>query len=162
MARVLIVGCGGRGRALATELLEAGHQVRGTSRSPDGVAAIGAAGCEGVLADPDRLGTLLPALPGVSVVCWLMGSADGSPDALGALHGARWGSLLERLVDSPCRGAVYEAAGSVDAALLAEGGQLARSMAATHAMPVEVVTVDPAHSGEWTQAMRAAVDAVLR
>ena len=34
MARVLIVGCGGRGQALARELAAAGHAVRGTTRSP--------------------------------------------------------------------------------------------------------------------------------
>ena len=34
MARVLIVGCGGRGRALARELVAAGHTVRGTTRDP--------------------------------------------------------------------------------------------------------------------------------
>ena len=33
MARILIVPCGCRGRALAAELLGAGHAVRGTTRS---------------------------------------------------------------------------------------------------------------------------------
>ena len=32
MARVLIVPCGRRGRALAAELVAAGHAVRGTTR----------------------------------------------------------------------------------------------------------------------------------
>ena len=35
MARVLIVPCGCRGRALAAELAAAGHAVRGTTRSPE-------------------------------------------------------------------------------------------------------------------------------
>ena len=61
MARVLIVGCGCRGRALAAALVEDGHQVRGTTRSPDGLEAIVAVGADAVVADPDRLGTLLPA-----------------------------------------------------------------------------------------------------
>ena len=74
------------------------------------------AGIEGVVADPDRLGTLMPALAGVTVVCWLMGSAEDSPD----VHGARLRSLMEHLVDTPVRGLVYEAAGTVDAALLAQ------------------------------------------
>ena len=34
MARVLIVGCGGRGQALARELVAAGHAVRGMTRDP--------------------------------------------------------------------------------------------------------------------------------
>ena len=65
------------------------------------------------MADPDRLGTLLPLLAGVTVVCWLMGSAEGEDAA--ALHGDRLESLLAKLVDSGVRGLVYEAAGSVDA-----------------------------------------------
>ncbi len=56
MARVLIVGCGCRGRELAGALLAAGHQVRGTSRDPAALRALAAAGVEGVVADPDRLG----------------------------------------------------------------------------------------------------------
>jgi len=56
MARILIVGCGCRGRALARELGERGHAVRGTSRTEAGRARIEAAGFEGVVADPDRLG----------------------------------------------------------------------------------------------------------
>ena len=67
-----------------------------------------------MVADPDRLGTLMPALAGVTVVCWLMGSAEDSLD----VHGARLRSLMEHLVDTPVRGLVYEAAGTVDAALL--------------------------------------------
>ena len=43
MARVLIVGCGGRGQALARELVAAGHAVRGTTRDPARADAIAAA-----------------------------------------------------------------------------------------------------------------------
>ena len=65
MARVLIVGCGCRGRALAAALVDEGHAVRGTTRARGvGSPAIEAAGAEAVLADPDRLATLLPHLPG--------------------------------------------------------------------------------------------------
>ena len=46
MARVLIVGCGCRGRALAADLRGAGHAVRGTTRDPGRTAAIAAAGAE--------------------------------------------------------------------------------------------------------------------
>ena len=49
--------------------------MRGTTRSAERVAELEAAGIEGVVADPDRLGTLLPGIEGVTVVCWLMGSA---------------------------------------------------------------------------------------
>ena len=81
MARVLIVGCGCRGVALAEALGE--HAARGTTRSPERLAELETAGIEGVVADPDRLATLVPALSGVTVVCWLMGSAAGSPTSMG-------------------------------------------------------------------------------
>src|SRR5919112_6826234 len=100
MARVLIVGCGCRGRALAGALGE--HAVRGTTRDPSRVAELETAGIEGVVADPDRLSTLVPALAGVTVVCWLMGSAADSPD----VNGPRLQTLLEHLVDTPVRGFV--------------------------------------------------------
>ena len=100
MARVLIVGCGCRGQALAGELAGAGHAVRGTTRDPARVAGIEAAGAEGAVADPDRLGTVMAQLAGVSVVCWLMGSVDARSAT--ALHGPRLQTLLERLVDTPC------------------------------------------------------------
>ena len=103
MARVLIVGCGCRGSALARRLAADGYAVRGTTRDPARTAAIEAAGAEAVVADPDRLATLVPRLAGVSAICWLLGSAEGAPE----LHGARLRTLLERLVDTPVRGVVY-------------------------------------------------------
>lgn len=159
MARVLIVGCGCRGRALAAGLREDGHEVRGTSRSATGCAAIEREGIEAAQADPDRLGTLLAHLADVSVVCWLMGSAEG--DGVETVHGPRWQSMVERLVDTPVRGAVYEGAGSVAAPLLEEGAATARKAAHTFRMPVEVVEIDPADHHAWLAASRAAVAGVL-
>ena len=69
MARVLIVGCGCRGQALARDLVAAGHAVRGTTRSEDRTAAIAEAGAEPYVGDPDRIGTLMGALSGVTIVC---------------------------------------------------------------------------------------------
>jgi nucleoside-diphosphate-sugar epimerase len=102
VARVLIVGCGCRGRALARELAAGGHAVRGTTRDPAALAEIQAAGAEAVVADPDRLGTIMTQLQGVTVVCWLLGPV-GSAD----LHGPRLRTMLERLVDTPVRGFLY-------------------------------------------------------
>ena len=161
MARVLVVGCGCRGRELARSLIEDGHAVRGTTRSGERLAAIEAAGAEAVLADPDRLGTLLPALAGVSTVCWLMASAAGAPDEVAALHGPRLRSMLEKLVDTPVRGVVYEAAGTLPLELLAEGIAIARDAARLYRMPVEVVDADPAAAEAWVAATRAAVNTVL-
>jgi nucleoside-diphosphate-sugar epimerase len=158
LARVLIVGCGCRGRALGVALAGAGHAVRGTSRSPDRFGELEKKGIEGAVADPDRLGTLMPALAGVTVVCWLMGSAEDSPD----VHGPRLRSLMEHLVDTPVRGLVYEAAGTVDAALLAEGVSIVREASQTWHIPAEMVDTDPAAAEDWVEAMTAAVERLLR
>ena len=156
---MLIVGCGCRGRELARSLLAEGHAVRGTTRSPERLDAIESAGAEAVIADPDRLGTIMVQLAGVSAICWLLGSAAGPGAA--DLHGPRLQTMLERLVDTPVRGLVYEAAGSVDAALLARGAATVREAAATWRMPAEVVEADPADHPAWLAAMTAAVGRLL-
>jgi uncharacterized protein YbjT (DUF2867 family) len=127
VARVLIVGCGCRGQALARDLVAAGHAVRGTTRSQDRVAAIAGAGAEPYVGDPDRVGTLMDALSGVTIVCWLLGEV---PD--GDLHGGRLRMLFEKLVDTPVRGVVYERA-------LPAGEAIARDAAERWHIPVEVI-----------------------
>ncbi|MEX2194578.1 MAG: NAD(P)H-binding protein [Thermoleophilaceae bacterium] len=154
MARILVVGCGCRGRALASALAEDGHAVRGTTRDHSCLGEVEAAGADAVVADPDRLGTLLPAIEGVSALCWLMGTADANADAL---HGPRLASLVEMLVDTHVRGVVYEAAGSVPPELVAGGAEIVRRAGATYGMPVEIVEADPAGHERWLSAMRSAV-----
>jgi hypothetical protein len=140
-------------------LLADGHAVRGTTRDPARLGEIEAVGAEAVQADPDRLGTLMTELAGVTVVCWLLGSAAG--DNVGDLHGPRLETLLERLVDTPVRGIVYEGAGSADARLLATGASAVRAAAERWRVPVEVAEQDPADHGAWLAAMRAAVARLL-
>lgn len=140
MARVLIVGCGCRGQELARELVAAGHAVRGTTRDPARADAIAAAGAEPYIGDPDRIGTLMDALHAVTILVWLFGDL---PDA--DLHGGRLRMLFEKLVDTPVRGVVYEAA-------LPAGEAIARDAAGRWQMPVEIVPVGGA---------RAAVDRLL-
>lgn len=161
MARILIVGCGCRGRELAGALAESGHAVRGTTRHEGSLAAIEGAGAEAAVADPDLLSTLLPHIEDVSVLCWLMGTATGSEEAVAALHGSRLESIAAKLVDTHVRGLVYEAAGTVDPARLAEGAAGVRRVAEANRMPVAVVESDPADLGAWTAAMTAAVGRVL-
>lgn len=157
MARVLIVGCGCRGRALASGLVGAGHVVRGTTRAESSLAAIESTGAEAAQADPDRLATLLPQIEGVSAVCWLMGSAR-SP----ALHGARLQSLIDKLVDTPVRGMVYEAAGEAGPVLLQRGAAMVRAASETYRMPVEIVEVEPSVAPDaWLAAMRDALGRIL-
>ena len=114
MARALIVGCGCSGRALGSELRDEGWEVRGTSRTEEGLAAIEAAGIEPARADPERPGTILDLVGDVTVVLWLLGCAEGSSEDLAAIHGPRLEGLLERLVDTPVRGFLYEGVGTVD------------------------------------------------
>jgi uncharacterized protein YbjT (DUF2867 family) len=153
VARALIIGCGCRGRALGGQLLEAGWAVRGTSRREEGLAPIEAAGIEPALADPDRVGTVLELVGDVAIVFHLLGSAAGEPEALAEIHGPRLERLLEKLVDTPVRGVVYEAVGSVDAEVLAAGGELVRSAGGTWRIPFEVVATAPDDPGQWSSAM---------
>jgi hypothetical protein len=155
------VGCGCRGQALAGELAREGHAVRGTTRSPERTAAITAAGAEAAVADPGRLATLVPQIEGVSAIGWLLGSASGEPEAVAALHGPRLRSLLERLVDTPVRGFLYEAAGSVDGAMLQEGAAIVREAADRFRLPVELVGADPADHDAWLGGAAAAVRRLL-
>jgi len=161
VARILIVGCGCRGRELAGALSGAGHAVRGTTRREESIAAIEAAGAEGVLADPDRLSTLLAHLDGVSALCWLMGTASGGDEQIAALHGPRLESIATKLIDTHVRGLVYEGAGTVARSLLAEGAATVRRVGEANRMPVEIVEEPPAALARWTAAAAAAVERVL-
>ena len=146
MARVLIVGCGGRGRALARELARAGHAVRGTTRDPARVEEIAAAGAEPYVGDPGRVGTLMNGLAGVTIVCHLLANVPGE------LHRTRLAMLLERLVDTPVRGFVYEAGGGAEAVQRAH---------ATWNIPVALIEGEGADEGAWLAAARAAVAGLL-
>ena len=150
MARALIVGCGCRGRELGAELLRHGWQVRGTSRRPEALEQIRAAGIEAVPADPDRPGTMLELCGDVAVVVWLLGSASGDPALIEAMHGPRLERLLEKLVDSPVRGFAYEAAGGVEPNLLAEGRGIVESAGERWRIPVLQLT-DERDADGWAQ-----------
>jgi nucleoside-diphosphate-sugar epimerase len=156
---VLIVGCGCRGRSLARQLIADGQVVRGTTRDSARLHEIEASGAQAVVADPDRLGTIMAQLAGVSLVCWLMGSVDAR--AAAELHGPRLRTLLERVVDTPVRGFVYEGAGSVAAHVLASGAHAVREAAGIWRLPVAVTEATQSDHGAWLAEMRAAVAGVL-
>jgi nucleoside-diphosphate-sugar epimerase len=161
LARCLIIGCGCRGRSLARELVAGGHAVRGTSRAPDRLAAIEAAGAEAVLGDPDVIATLARSLEHVSVACILLGSAVGNPERLAALHGTRLDMLLTRMVDTTVRGVVYEAAGSVEPGLLDAGAALVRGRCEDTRIPYALLRAEAADAPAWTSAAVAAVNRTL-
>jgi hypothetical protein len=155
LARALIVACGCRGRALAASLVAEGWSVRGTSRDPGRVGELEGQGIEAAVADPERPGTVLDLVGDVTVIHWLLGSVQGEPGQL-AVHGPRLEALMARLVDTPVRGLVYEAAGSVPPDLLDRGREIVDAASRTWRIPVEVVDADPAGHEEWLTQMTAA------
>ena len=158
---MLIVGCGCRGRELARALVADGHAVRGTTRDAQRAEEIRADGIEAYVGDPDRLGTMTDAWTGVTLVCWLLGSARGDPDVVTALHGPRLRMTFEELVDTPVRGVVYEAAGSAPAEALARGVDVAREAHETWRIPLAVLDADPGDRERWLADARAAVEGLL-
>jgi uncharacterized protein YbjT (DUF2867 family) len=146
---------------LARQLRAAGHAVRGTTRAPERLGEIAAAGAEPVLADPDRVATLVPAFEHVTVVCVLLGSAVGSAAEVAAVHGTRLEMLLTKLVDTTARGVVYEAVGSVDASVLAAGAERVRSFARRSLASYALVESDPAIVDTWLEAAVGAVEDII-
>ena len=161
MARVLIVGCGCRGRGLGRALAADGWQARGTSRAANRLEPIAAAGIEPALADPDRVGTVVELVADVTVVVWALGSAAGPPELLDALHGPRLESALAHLVDTPVRGFVYEDVGTVGGDRLATGAELVAQASRRWRLPVARVDADPGAHEEWVEAARRATLDVL-
>jgi uncharacterized protein YbjT (DUF2867 family) len=156
VARALLVGCGCRGRELGRGLLADDWRVRGTTRGEERFAAIEEAGIEPALADPYRPGTVLDHVGDATLVFWLLGSARGEPEAIAALHGPRLERLLEKLVDSPVRGFVYEQAGEVERHRLESGASLVRAAQERWRIPVAIVAQDPDERRRWRESMLAA------
>jgi hypothetical protein len=98
----------------------------------------------------------MEALHGVTIVCWLMGTIP-NPD----LHAGRLRMLWEKLVDTPVRGVVHEAAGPLPPAVLARGRSVALAAHDTWRIPLELLDADPANHERWMRAAKAAVDRLL-
>jgi uncharacterized protein YbjT (DUF2867 family) len=156
VARALIVACGCRGRELGGRLLDAGWHVRGTTREPERTPGLERARVEAAVADPERAASILDHVGDVTLVFWLLGSAVGEPEVIGAIHGPRLERVLEELVDTPVRGFVYEAGGRVQRQHLERGAATVRAAAERWRIPVEVVQEDPSDPESWTDAMVAA------
>jgi len=161
VARILIIGCGCRGQALARELRAAGHAVRGTTRDPARAGAIAQAGAEPYVGDPDRIATLMEAIAGVTILCWLMGTATGDPQRVAALHDGRLRMLWEKLVDTPVRGVVHEVAGPLDPEVLARGRAVSLAAHETWRIPLELLDAGPADHERWRAAAAEAVGRLL-
>jgi hypothetical protein len=159
--RALMVGGGCRGLALARDLVAEGHAVRAVTRREQGRAAIEAAGAECWIGDPDVVGTLRYALDNVTVLLWLLGTASGPPEGVAALHGPRLRMMLEKTTDTTVRGVVYEAAGTVDGAVLADGAEEVRRARRLNEIPYALLEADPQDAAVWHAAARAAIDGLL-
>jgi hypothetical protein len=159
---MLMVGGGCRGLALARDLVADGHAVRAVTRSEQRRAAIEETGAECWIGDPDRIGTLRYALDNATILLWALGTAGGEDaEAVAALHGSRLAMMLERTVDTMVRGVVYECVGTVDADALAGGVEQVRRANATNEVPYALLDADPADTGAWVAAARAAIDGLL-
>lgn len=162
MARVLIVGCGCRGRALGVALQDSGHIVRGTSRKQTNIEKAAATGIEAVSADPVQLSQIEPYIDGVAVVVWLMGSASGDQDSVSLLHDEVLAHLLRRLVDTQVRGFVYEPQGSVSQDLLAIGRGHVANANNTWKIPVAYIEAEPDDPERWHKDAQRAVLSLLQ
>jgi uncharacterized protein YbjT (DUF2867 family) len=160
VARALIVGCGCRGRELGAELAERNWEVRGTSRTEEGLVQIEGSGIVPAWADPERPGTVLDLCGDASVVVWLLGSAVGEIDGIEAIHGPRLERLLEKLVDSPVRGFAYEAAGSAPASCLERGRRIVEEAGERWRIPVVMITGERGSAG-WAGCAAATVAGLL-
>ena len=127
------------------------------SRAPAGELVVGRA----YVGDPDRVATLMDALAGVTIVCWLMGTATGPAERVEALHDGRLRMLWEKLVDTPVRGVVHEAAGPLPVAILARGRGVAEVSSETWRIPLVVVEADPGEPDRWRAAAAGAVAELL-
>jgi hypothetical protein len=153
-------GC--RGRQLASAMVHEGHAVRITTRSEDARAEIEASGAECWIGTPDRLATLRGALENVTILCWLLGSAAGTPEQLQALHGSRLEFFLTQAIDTTVRGFVYEARGSgPSAALVGEGELIVRKLVQRNEIPAAYLSADPSERHAWLEQARAAVASLL-
>jgi uncharacterized protein YbjT (DUF2867 family) len=159
--RALVVGGGCRGLELARDLVAEGHAVRTVTRRPEARTAIEAAGAECFVGDPDVVGTLRYALENVTILLWLLGTATGPAEKVAALHGSRLRMMLEKTTDTTVRGVVYEAAGTVDPALLATGAEEVRRAQRINEIPYALMAADRGDRAAWLADARAAIDALL-
>jgi hypothetical protein len=135
--------------------------VRGTAREARTLEKIERSGIEAVAADPSRIGTIVEAIEGVTVIFWLLGSATGPLDEVAALHGDRLERLLEEIVDTPVRGVAYELTGEIDQAQALRALELLRAAGERWHMPFEVIDADPREHDLWLEGMVGAAEGLV-
>ena len=111
--RVLILGCGYVGLALARRLAAAGHEVFGLRRTLDGAEELRAAGVQPLRGDVTEPASLR-ALPGVfDWVANTVSSAKGDADIYRRVYLEGTLQILKWLREQPCRRYVYTSSTSV-------------------------------------------------
>jgi hypothetical protein len=141
-------------------MVQAGHAARTSTRTEAGREAIEASGAECWIGTPDRLATLCPALDGVTVLCWMLGSALGTEEELRELHTSRLEFFLTQAIDTTVRGFVYEAGGTPQQLLL-EGREIARGLTERNAIPARFLTADPSDGEAWLGEAVGSVESLL-
>lgn len=159
--RLLLIGGGDRGLALTRLLAADGHAVRVVTRHPERHAAIAAAGGEPYDGDPDRIGTLRYALDNVTVLVWALGTADGDPLRVHALHGTRLEMLLERTIDTTVRGVLYECNGTLPVELLSQGARTVERMCRHNEIPWGLLHHETTDIDGWAASAADAVERIL-
>lgn len=160
--RVLIIGGGDRGLALAGRLRDRGDAARVVSRDPARRAAIEAVGAEYLDGDPDRIGTLRYACENVTVLVWALGSATGpDPEKLAALHDTRLSMMLERTIDTTVRGVVYEGVGTLPTDVLEKGRAVVDRLCRKNEIPFAVLESDPSDAAAWAADAEHAIVGLL-
>ena len=97
-----------------------------------------------------------------TILVWALASASGNdPEKLSALHGTRLEMMLERTIDSPVRGVLYEAVGSLPEEDLATGRAQVERACAKNEIPWAVLESDPSDKVSWAVAAKGQIDELL-
>ena len=160
--RVLMIGGGCRGLDLTRALVADDHAVRLVTRTEARRAEIEAAGAECWIGTPDVIGTLRYALENVTLLLWLLGTASGEEQKVAALHRSRLRMMLEKTTDTTVRGVVYEACGTLPAAVLQSGRDEMAHAQRTNQIPYALLDADPqADRATWLAAAEVCIDGLL-
>ncbi len=92
------------------------------------------------------------------MLVWALACASGDDqEKVDALHGSRLSMMLERTIDTTVRAVVYEGAGSLPAATLAEGRAVVERLCRKNEIPYAILQADGADADGWANAAEAAI-----
>ena len=101
-------------------------------------------------------------LENVTLLLWLLGTAEGDVEKVRALHGSRLRMMLEKTTDTTVRGVIYEGTGTVPADVLALGREEMAHAQRTNEIPYETLEADPRGDREaWLADVLGAIERLL-